>query len=541
MTSPESLPNEFLTLEYWNKYENNRKHIVGVSKLDLLTAATGPIKHVLHLLGAEDPTKIVGTIMFDLYVEEMKNVEASLNITITPHDKKLPVTDYYMELSQILKSEQKRKKGRVLAKTCTLKKLKSESYSVEQIFFPNSTLKALGNEILQIIFKTNKRKNSNKPLTNAVARIHFDKFLSLETQSFTIGERILNQNREIGLIKATITFKMLPTYAQMTGGAVHHVVDGIVGGNLIKGAVEPIIDGKPFSEVKQTKRKSSRKPTSKETEQQKDLRNKHVSAPILSTFDIQPLPPGWEKKIDSTGRIFYVDHSTKSTQWEHPLVKPPLLNHTNTLNIKSNGTQNSSYDTIDSYDTQKFQNNGTQNSSYDTIDSYDTQKFQNNGTQQNEIVKTKTKQQDSEESSEEKEDEKDMIDQLKAIVLGSSTNLLSRLQNLHELPTDNDLNRLLGESMSNSSESSGNESTDGNSDESAKGEEISNNEDEEIRYPYFLPSESSDDIYEYDCGTIKLTVDPNDPLVEVSDSEGDEFIDNHVYGEPDLIEETIWG
>lgn len=34
-----------------------------------------------------------------------------------------------------------------------------------------------------------------------------------------------------------------------------------------------------------------------------------------------PLPPGWEAKMDkNTNRIFYVDHNTRSTQWERPPV-----------------------------------------------------------------------------------------------------------------------------------------------------------------------------------------------------------------------------
>jgi hypothetical protein len=34
-----------------------------------------------------------------------------------------------------------------------------------------------------------------------------------------------------------------------------------------------------------------------------------------------PLPPGWERKIDPTsGRPFYIDHITRTTQWIHPIV-----------------------------------------------------------------------------------------------------------------------------------------------------------------------------------------------------------------------------
>ena len=31
-----------------------------------------------------------------------------------------------------------------------------------------------------------------------------------------------------------------------------------------------------------------------------------------------PLPPGWEKRTDGSGRAFYVDHNTKRTSWERP-------------------------------------------------------------------------------------------------------------------------------------------------------------------------------------------------------------------------------
>jgi E3 ubiquitin-protein ligase NEDD4 len=30
------------------------------------------------------------------------------------------------------------------------------------------------------------------------------------------------------------------------------------------------------------------------------------------------LPPGWEERKDSIGRIFFVDHNTQSTSWKRP-------------------------------------------------------------------------------------------------------------------------------------------------------------------------------------------------------------------------------
>ncbi|XP_031561093.1 E3 ubiquitin-protein ligase NEDD4-like isoform X1 [Actinia tenebrosa] len=38
----------------------------------------------------------------------------------------------------------------------------------------------------------------------------------------------------------------------------------------------------------------------------------------LSNQDLGPLPDGWEERLHSDGRVFYIDHTTRSTQWEDP-------------------------------------------------------------------------------------------------------------------------------------------------------------------------------------------------------------------------------
>lgn len=39
-----------------------------------------------------------------------------------------------------------------------------------------------------------------------------------------------------------------------------------------------------------------------------------------------PLPPNWEERTDSTGRVFYVNHQTRTTQWDRPVVGPTVEN-----------------------------------------------------------------------------------------------------------------------------------------------------------------------------------------------------------------------
>jgi hypothetical protein len=35
----------------------------------------------------------------------------------------------------------------------------------------------------------------------------------------------------------------------------------------------------------------------------------------------EDLPHGWERKTDATGRVYYVDHINRKTQWERPYVE----------------------------------------------------------------------------------------------------------------------------------------------------------------------------------------------------------------------------
>ncbi|KAK2721195.1 hypothetical protein QYM36_003463, partial [Artemia franciscana] len=35
-----------------------------------------------------------------------------------------------------------------------------------------------------------------------------------------------------------------------------------------------------------------------------------------------PLPSGWEERLDNNGRTYYVDHNTRTTQWDRPTLLP---------------------------------------------------------------------------------------------------------------------------------------------------------------------------------------------------------------------------
>ncbi|KAK4473189.1 hypothetical protein MN116_002584 [Schistosoma mekongi] len=47
----------------------------------------------------------------------------------------------------------------------------------------------------------------------------------------------------------------------------------------------------------------------------------------------EPLPPGWEMRYDEKSKRFYfVDHNTRSTQWEHPLMNQECSSQANENN-----------------------------------------------------------------------------------------------------------------------------------------------------------------------------------------------------------------
>lgn len=57
--------------------------------------------------------------------------------------------------------------------------------------------------------------------------------------------------------------------------------------------------------------------------------NGTVPAPTSTTptAALPPLPPGWEARVDSNGRTYYVDHNTRSTTWHRPMYVVALQFH----------------------------------------------------------------------------------------------------------------------------------------------------------------------------------------------------------------------
>ena len=55
-----------------------------------------------------------------------------------------------------------------------------------------------------------------------------------------------------------------------------------------------------------------------------------------TTWERPSLPPGWERRQDTKNRVYYVDHNTRTTTWQHPTVNSVA----NYQNWQSNRIQN---------------------------------------------------------------------------------------------------------------------------------------------------------------------------------------------------------
>ncbi|XP_029941505.1 E3 ubiquitin-protein ligase NEDD4-like isoform X10 [Salarias fasciatus] len=56
------------------------------------------------------------------------------------------------------------------------------------------------------------------------------------------------------------------------------------------------------------------------------MRNKNSMEPgELGPLPNLPEEPGWEERVHTDGRTFYIDHNTKNTQWEDPRLQSPAI------------------------------------------------------------------------------------------------------------------------------------------------------------------------------------------------------------------------
>ncbi|XP_059124207.1 E3 ubiquitin-protein ligase NEDD4 isoform X2 [Peromyscus eremicus] len=70
-----------------------------------------------------------------------------------------------------------------------------------------------------------------------------------------------------------------------------------------------------------TKTTTWAKPTMQDDPTSKVPADLKAKTPVDPSNDLGPLPPGWEERTHTDGRVFYINHNTKKTQWEDPRMQ----------------------------------------------------------------------------------------------------------------------------------------------------------------------------------------------------------------------------
>ncbi|XP_028627187.1 E3 ubiquitin-protein ligase NEDD4 isoform X1 [Grammomys surdaster] len=63
------------------------------------------------------------------------------------------------------------------------------------------------------------------------------------------------------------------------------------------------------------------KPTMQDDPRSKIPAHLRGKTPVDSSNDLGPLPPGWEERTHTDGRVFFINHNIKKTQWEDPRMQ----------------------------------------------------------------------------------------------------------------------------------------------------------------------------------------------------------------------------
>uniref|UniRef100_A0A8C2FDE7 NEDD4-like E3 ubiquitin-protein ligase WWP2 n=1 Tax=Cyprinus carpio TaxID=7962 RepID=A0A8C2FDE7_CYPCA len=140
----------------------------------------------------------------------------------------------------------------------------------------------------------------------------------------------------------SLRYKVMSLFVGLCSGKGETAANGIEGGHLSRPALSsPSLSSTPSSGIDSsappaaTETPSSTDQTSVATEtnttdalpagwEQRILphgRVYYVDHNTKTTTWERPLPPGWEKRVDQRGRFYYVDHNTRTTTWQRPTAE----------------------------------------------------------------------------------------------------------------------------------------------------------------------------------------------------------------------------
>eukprot|EP01091_Cochliopodium_minus_P016455 TRINITY_DN616_c0_g1_i1.p1 TRINITY_DN616_c0_g1~~TRINITY_DN616_c0_g1_i1.p1 ORF type:complete len:457 (-),score=134.40 TRINITY_DN616_c0_g1_i1:72-1442(-) len=314
----EYLDLKLLKIECYDKNVIKKEVLIGRVSVDLLTLATGPIRHKLTLRNGSKPA---GVISFDVVMENYSDV--FINLTDIKVTNLTVVSEKGINTPQLKVNWKDSKKEFFSTVIQSTNNPCWEHF--EEIVLPESSVRKLVNEHLEFRVL---HKSSNKTLIGG-QNLNLKQFVEnyykgIREHDFKLVLSDI-KGREAGTIEGRIILKNLPKFAQMKSGT--NCDSGIVDGIPFLSTL-PVPKGWISTEsnnTNQTPNLLERDP--KEIEK---MKKQNVDSPIVlraeesnppkpkQTLDV--LPQGWECRMDQKGRLYYVDHINKRTCWEHPNI-----------------------------------------------------------------------------------------------------------------------------------------------------------------------------------------------------------------------------
>ncbi|XP_055959261.1 E3 ubiquitin-protein ligase HECW2 [Patella vulgata] len=88
-------------------------------------------------------------------------------------------------------------------------------------------------------------------------------------------------------------------------------------------------------------------------------------SPVDNNTEEEPLPAGWEARVDSHGRIFYIDHINRQTTWQRPQSNTRTVHRRPTISSEQRQQLDRRYQSIRRTITQSREQDGGSNTSMD--------------------------------------------------------------------------------------------------------------------------------------------------------------------------------
>lgn len=257
--------------------------VFGSITTDLYTLATGPVHH--DMLLTTKTNQAVGRLSFDMEMEHITDChieirDLSISNIRDEHGHAAHNINPYVEV--LFTNDPEKTIARTPALRSNLMPVWPE---LRPLRYKTTLRDIVSNGKLEFTLKDDKMVG--RDITLATFQVDLRALYSFRDDINTFQGVMHNNAKGVqnaASIQGAITFRKQPQLGNMTGG--RHTETGI------RDAI-PMCAGVPLPKI---------------------LGDITASAPVM-----QALPKGWEQKVDSFGRIYYIDHTSKTTTWESPL------------------------------------------------------------------------------------------------------------------------------------------------------------------------------------------------------------------------------